>query len=176
MRNVTLALIIAIGVMGGFYSGFKFEQSKAGSSASGSPSTPTALAAGGAGAGGAGTGSTGSGTTGAGNAGAGAAGAGGGFGGRGTFGSVVSLSGSTLTIKDAQGNDVKVQLQGSTTISKTVSAQSSDLSQGVNVTVAGQRNSDGSVNATAITIVPAGAAFAGGGGGGRGAPSPATGG
>ena len=152
MRNLTVSLVVAIALMGGFYSGFKYEKSKAPEAAA----SPAAFA----GTGGTGTTGTGRGagaSASPGTGGTGGAGGAGGFGGRGTFGQVESVNGSVLTLKDAQGNEVKVQLQPSTTITKTVTGSASDLAQGVNVTVTGQRGSDGSVTATAITIVPAGA-------------------
>ena len=172
MRNLTLALIVAIAVMGGFYSGFRYEKSKADAAAANPTSSLTGAAAAAANTAKAGGGAAPSpGAT----TGAGAGGAGGGFG-RGTLGTVSSISGATLTIRDAQGNDVKVQLQPSTTVTKTLSGSATDLTQGVNVTVIGQRAADGTITATAITIVPAGFTI-GGGGGGRGAPpSPGTGG
>lgn len=146
MRNLTVSLIVAIGVMGGFYVGFRYEKSKVPDTTNTSSANIAALqgAARQAVAGatpvatGGGTGS-----------------GGGGFAGRGTIGTVESIAGNVLTIKDAQGNEVKVQLQSSTTITKTVSGSTSDLTQGVNVAVAGQRGSDGSVTANSITIVPA---------------------
>jgi hypothetical protein len=65
-----------------------------------------------------------------------------------------------------------VLLQPSTTVTKTVSGSTADLAQGATVTVTGQRGSDGTVTATAVTIVPAGTAFGGGGRGALASPSP----
>jgi ABC-type Fe3+-hydroxamate transport system substrate-binding protein len=161
MRNLTLTLVVAIAIMGGFYTGFRYEKSKADAAV---PSSPAAAGTGRTGAGTAASPSTGAGA----GAGAGGAGAGGGgFGGRGTIGTVSSLNGSTLTLKDAQGNSVTVNLQPTTTVTKTVAGSTGDLTQGVTVTVAGQRTADGTVTATSVTIVPAGTAL----GGGRGAPA-----
>ena len=170
MRNLTFSLIVAIAVMGGFYTGFRYEKSKV-PDTSGTSNGVAALNAAAA----AGTGRTGAGPSPSPSGGTVVSGGAGGFG-RGTLGTVSSISGNTLTIKDAQGNDVKVQLLGSTTVTKTVAGSAADLTQGVNVTVVGQRAADGTITATAITIVPAGVTIGGGGGGGRGAPSPATGG
>lgn len=167
MRNLTVSLIVAIAVMGGFYAGFRYEKSKVPDSSAGSPVAGLNSA----GAPGTGAGRTATGTSPSPGTGGTTTG-GGSFAGRGTFGSVVSISGNTLTIKDAQGNDVKVTLQDSTTVTKTVTGSTSDLVAGANVTVAGQRAADGSVTATNITIVPAGSGVAIG----RGAPPPSPGG
>lgn len=140
MRNLTISLVVAIALMGGFYSGFRYEKSKVPQAAA----SPAAFA--GVGGGGGGTASPGTGGT----------GGAGGFVGRGTFGQVESVNGNLLTIKDAQGSEVKVQLQASTTITKTVGGAKGDLTQGVNVTVTGQRGTDGTVTAVAVNIVPAG--------------------
>jgi len=54
-------------------------------------------------------------------------------------------------------------------IRKTTDGHVSDLQENQTVTVQGQRQADGSINANVITIVPAGqgfGAFAGGAGGG----------
>ena len=70
-------------------------------------------------------------------------------------GSVVSLSGNTLTVKGPQGNTTQVKITGSR-IEKTVDGTSADLTTGENVTVVGQKASDGTVTATNIQIRPAG--------------------
>lgn len=149
MRNLTVGLVVAVALMGGFYAGFRYERSKAAPAAPVATTGPAGAAA----------------ATPAARAGTGPSpGAGvGGFGGRGTAGQVVSLDGSTLTIRDSQGTEVRVTLQGSTAVSRTVPGSAGDLTQGAAVTVAGQRGSDGSVAATAITILPAGAAVRPGG-------------
>jgi uncharacterized protein DUF5666 len=150
MRNLTFSLIVAIAVMGGFYTGFRYEKSKV-PDTSGQNNSVAAINAAGTGAGATRAGAGASPSPGAGGVVTGGAG---GFG-RGTLGTISSISGNTLTIKDAQGNDVKVQLDSSTTVTKTVSGSVSDLAQGINVTVIGQRTADGTITATAITIVPA---------------------
>jgi hypothetical protein len=156
MRSLTIGLGLLIFGLGGFYGGAKFEAGKV-------PATPSltganaAAAAGGTGAAGRGTA-----TGGAATGGAGALGGGGGFGGRGTFGQVTAINGDTLTLQDAQGNQIKVQLQPNTTVTKTVQGAKSDLATGNTVTVVGQRGSDGTVSATTITIIPAGSGPGGG--------------
>jgi hypothetical protein len=150
MRNVTVALVVVIAVLGGFYSGWKYSQSRVGSGASPTAAlsfaTPSPSAA---------TGGNGGVT--------------GGFGGRGTAGQVTAVSGNLITIHNpTTGQDTKVQMSGDTTISKTVAGSASDLQPGVNVTVVGQPGADGTVNATSMSIVPA---LPGGGTGGRGRPT-----
>lgn len=146
MRNLTITLGLIIFALAGFYAGARYESTRATPVAASTPAAAATGAATGAtrGAGGGFAGASG------GGAGAGA----GGFG-RGTFGQVTAISGATLTLQDAQGNQVKVQLSPSTTISKSVSGSQSDLASGQTVTVAGQRGADGTIAATAITIVPA---------------------
>jgi hypothetical protein len=155
MNNLTIALVVVIAALGGFYGGAKVEQGKVPAAAA-SPVLPAGGGAGGAGGAGAtgGTGGTG----------------GGGFGGfaRGTAGQVTAISGNTLTITTAAGQQVKVQLSDTTTITKTVQGSRTDLQQGATVTVAGQRAADGSVTATSVTILPAGTTLPAGGGGGGG--------
>jgi hypothetical protein len=153
MRNLTVALVVVIAVLGGFYSGWKFSQSKAG--ANGSPTAALSFA----------TPSPSAAT--AGNAGNG--GFAGGFGGRGTAGQVTAVSGNVITIHNPNtGQDTKVQLSGNTTISKTAAGSTADLQPGVNVTVVGQPGADGTVDASSVSIVPA---LPAGGNGGRGRPS-----
>lgn len=149
MRNLTLALVVVIAVLGGFYSGWKYSQSKLGSAASpaanisfGSPAPAASAATGGNG------------------------GFTGGFGGRGTVGQITAVNGSVVTIHNPNtGQDTKVQLSGETAISKTVAGTAADLQPGVNVAVGGQPGADGTVSATSVSIV---AALPGGG---RGRPS-----
>jgi hypothetical protein len=162
MRNLTVALVVVIGVLGGFYSGWKYSQSKTAATtpAAAVSSAPAAAAT-------AGTGATGGGAAGGGAA--------GGFAGRGaTVGQVTAVNGNVVTIHNPQTNqDVKVDIAAGTVISRSVAASVADLQPGTDVTVTGQPNADGSLNATAITIVPA--LPGGGGGGGRGRPTPTPG-
>jgi len=147
MRNLTIALVIAIAVLGGFYSGWKYSQSKI--SSGGSPTAAITFA-------------TPAPTSSAGGQG----GLSGGFGGRGTAGQVTAVNGNVLTVHNPQtGQDTKVQLSADTTITRTVAGSAADLQPGVNVTVVGQAGADGIVSATAVSIV---AAL---GGGGRVRPS-----
>jgi hypothetical protein len=157
MRNLTLALVVVIGVLGGFYGGWKYSQSKVGAPtpAAAVASLPAAAA-----------------TASAGTTGGGGGAGGGGFAGRGaTAGQVTAVNGSVVTVHNpTTGQDVKVDISSGTVINKTTTGSLADLRPGVNVTVTGQAGADGTVSATAVNIVttlPAG----GGGGGGRGQPS-----
>src|SRR5713226_8595578 len=80
MRNLTVALVIVIGVLGGFYSGWKYSQSKV-SAGTGATVAATALP------GPAATSATGTGT---------GTGGQGGFGGRGTAGQVTAVNGNVV--------------------------------------------------------------------------------
>jgi hypothetical protein len=150
MKSAVIGLGLAIAVLGGFYGGYKVGVAKA-------PAPSAAIVAGTSQAGtGSGNGRAGGGFAG----GAGFAGAGAcptpGATGRGTVTGTITASGSgTLTIHDARCNtDVKVTYTGSTPLTKVVQAQSGDLTNNVNVLVVGQRQSDGSVTATQISIQP----------------------
>ena len=165
MNTLTIGLIVAVGVLGGFYVGARYGQ--------GHPLPTNAVAStttGGAGALAAGgTGATG----------AGGRGAGGGQGqGAGGFapaaaGQIVAVNGDTITVHDRTTNkDVKVNI-GSARISKTTDGTPADLTQNETVTIIGQAGSDGVVTAQTIAIGGAAGGFgAGGARGGRGQPSP----
>ncbi len=77
---------------------------------------------------------------------------GGGFrGGRGTTGTVDRVDGTTVYVKTAQGDDVKVSTSDSTTVGVTQPGKLADLKPGATVVVQGQAGSDGTVAAQAIT-------------------------
>ncbi|GHG14919.1 MULTISPECIES: hypothetical protein [Amycolatopsis] len=83
---------------------------------------------------------------------AGAGQQGGGFrGGRGTTGTVDRVDGTTVYVKTAQGDDVKVSTSDSTTVGVTQQGKLSDLKPGATVVVQGQAGDDGTVAAQAIT-------------------------
>ena len=76
------------------------------------------------------------------------------FGG-GTFGTIKSINGNTIVVTTAQNTDVTVTLSDSTRIEKTTQGATTDLQTGDQVTVGGERDSNGNVTATQITIIPA---------------------
>ena len=150
MRSIAIALGVFIGVLGGFYGGFHYGQSRPAAASTTSVAATTTSAA----TGGATSGATGGGF-------AGGSGGGGpcpspGATGRGAVTGAVTVSGNgTLTVHDTRCNtDVKVTYDGSSTLTKVSPAQAADLKSGENVTVVGQRQADGSVTATTISIQP----------------------
>lgn len=153
MNTLTVGLIIAVGVLGGFYAGARYGQGHP------LPSSPVAATQSGGGAtfGGGGGGGRGAGGQG-----------GGGFV-PAAAGQIVAVSGDTITVHDRTSNkDVKVNI-GSARITKTGDGTPADLTQSVAVTVIGQTGGDGVVTAQTIAIGGAG----GGRFGGGGQPSPA---
>jgi hypothetical protein len=91
-------------------------------------------------------------------------------GGRGATGTITYLGNGTLTVHNPACNtDVKVTFDPTVIVRKTVVGSVSDLQESQNVTIAGQRQPDGSIKATSITLVPAGSfRFGAGGSGGAG--------
>jgi hypothetical protein len=81
-------------------------------------------------------------------------------------GTVSTIQGGVLYVKNAAGTVVQVNTSPTTTVSKTVDAALSDITVGANVNVVGPKSADGSYAATRITVGGGG----GGGGGGFGAP------
>lgn len=136
MRNLTLALLLVVGVLGGFYSGWKYAQSR------GSVAAATQRQGGG------GNATTGSRS----GSGAGVAGVGGSA--RGNIaGQIASVGTGTITIHDRTTNaDVKVTFDATTPIFKSTPGQVSDLTSGATVTVAGPREADGTVVARSIQL------------------------
>jgi hypothetical protein len=87
--------------------------------------------------------------------GGGGLGAGRGFGLQGT---VTSIGGDTLTLKTANGSTITVKMSSSTTYSKQITGQQSDITQGSTVRVginfaAGANPGSGTVDATSLTLV-----------------------
>jgi len=154
------ALVVIIGLLGGFYGGYKVGGGGAAASAANS--------------------TTGNRTAGNGlNGGRGvaaacpspgaspAASASGAAARRGATGTVANLTTNSLTIHDARCNtDVKVTFDPSVIVRKSVVGQASDLQESETITVTGTRQADGSIKANSINIVPAGSAGFGGFGGG----------
>ncbi len=71
--------------------------------------------------------------------------------GSGTVGTVEKVEGSLITIKTATGT-VLVNVGNSTSILKTTQGSLADISPGENITVSGNKNADGSIEARSITI------------------------
>jgi hypothetical protein len=124
----------------------------------------------------------------------GAAGARGGFPGRGggaqgnaTIGSVANKHGSTLYVKDSDGNTVRVKTTSHSKINRTATASAGAIHPGDTVIVQGTKSANGTITATQINATSSSAAGglaglfgggggfrgggAGGGGGAQGAPA-----
>jgi hypothetical protein len=84
-----------------------------------------------------------------------------------TSGTIVSVSGDTVVIKQTDGTKVTVTTSGSTTVTKTTKSSVSDLATGDTITVIGAKDRSGNVAAT--TIADGQTAFGGrpGAGGGQ---------
>jgi len=152
------ALVVIIGLLGGFYGGYKVGGGGATASAANSIS---------------GNRTAGSGINGGRGAaacpspGASPAASASGVARRGATGTIANLTGNSLTIHDTRCNtDVKVSFDPSVIVRKTVVGQASDLQESETVTVIGTRQADGSIKANSINIVPAGSGGFGGFGGG----------
>jgi hypothetical protein len=72
---------------------------------------------------------------------------------RGTTGRITAVEGRTITVETRTGN-VKVTLAANATIEKVSSGTVSDLKVGDTIVAIGDRNADGSVNATSLAQVP----------------------
>ena len=106
--------------------------------------------------------------------GAGAGGPGGAGGG--LVGQVTAVSGNTLTVTDASGNAVKVNIAAQAVITRTSTATAADIKTGDYVTVQGPTGADGAT--TANRIVDSGSTPPAGGrpgaGGAAGGPNPTS--
>jgi hypothetical protein len=76
---------------------------------------------------------------------------GGGFG-RGASGEIKSIDGNTLTLGVGE-NETKVTLADNTAIVKTVAGSTADLTAGLQIMVVGERDADGMITATQVTIL-----------------------
>ena len=152
------ALVVIVGLLGGFYGGYKV--GGGGTTASAASTTGTRTAGNGLGAGrGAAAACPSPGATPAASA-SGAAAR------RGATGTIANLTNNSFTIHDTRCNtDVKITFDQSVIVRKTVVGQASDLQESESITVTGTRQADGSIKANSITIVPAGSAGFGGFGG-----------
>ena len=160
MKPYIVALLVVVGVLAGFYGGYRMGQNNVSANTTQNQSART------------------------GNPGSGF-GRGGGFGGAcpspgapspspGTnavaSGTITDLTSSSMTIT-MTACDVKVTFGNTVQVSKTVTGTTSDLKDNMTVTIIGTRQADGSIKATAIQIggnrfvIRAGASPSPGGGG-----------
>jgi hypothetical protein len=150
------ALVVIVGLLGGFYGGYKVGGGGATASAANS-TTGNRTAGNGTGLG---RGAVAACPSPGASASAAAAR-------RGATGTIANLTNNSLTIHDTRCNtDVKVTFDQSVIVRKSVVGQASDLQESETITVTGTRQADGSIKANSINIVPAGSAGFGGVGGG----------
>jgi hypothetical protein len=153
------ALVVIVGLLGGFYGGYKVGGGGTTASAA-AATTGNRTAANGFGGRGVAAACPSPGATPAPSA-SGAAAR------RGATGTIANLTANSLTIHDARCNtDVKITFDQSVIVRKTVVGQASDLQESETITVTGTRQADGSIKANSINIVPAGTGGFGGFGGG----------
>ena len=69
-------------------------------------------------------------------------------------GTVEEIEGNVLTLDALDGTKVRVVVSDQTTIQKMAQGTTSDISAGSTITVTGQKNTDGSIQATSIFITP----------------------
>src|SRR6267378_4260558 len=156
MKTYVIALAVLIGVLGGFYGGYKVGQNNVSAS-----STAGATRAG----------NTGSSSLNAGGRGPGAVCPSPGAtppatGSQGLArGTVSNLSGTSMTVTNTNC-DVKVTFGPTVTIQKQVLGSTGDLQDNQTVTITGTRQADGSILAQTIQIGPAGGGIRTGTGGG----------
>ncbi|HLH70138.1 MAG TPA: DUF5666 domain-containing protein [Candidatus Dormibacteraeota bacterium] len=162
VKVVIAGLAVLVGLLAGFYGGYNFGQAHAASSTRGATAGLTQGQGTQGFAGAAFAGCPSPGASPRPNAGA--------NGRSGATGTISLLTSDSFTVQNPRCNtSVKVTFAPSVIIRKTVDGQVSDLQNNQTVTVQGQRQPDGSIRATTITIVPAGAGGFGGLAGGRGA-------
>jgi hypothetical protein len=154
------ALVVIVGLLGGFYGGYKV--GGGGTTASAAPASGARTAANGGAGRGVAAACPSPGATPAASASAAAAR-------RGASGTIANLTSSSLTVHDARCNtDVTVTFDKSVIVRKSAVGQASDLQESETITVTGTRQADGSIKANTINIVPAGSAGFGGGGAANG--------
>ena len=79
---------------------------------------------------------------------------------RGSTGTITNLSTTSFTVHNTRCNtDEKVTFDSSLIVHKTANGTAADLQESQTVTIQGTRQSDGSIKANVITIVPAGSGF-----------------
>jgi hypothetical protein len=158
MKLYLVALVVLVGVLGGFYGGYKVGQNNVSASASTTGTRGTN-----------GTGANG--FTGGGRGLAGVCPSPGASPAAGTAGlargTVTNLSGKSMTVASTNC-EVKVTFGPTVTIQKQVLGTTSDLQDNQTVTVTGTRQADGSILAQSIQIGPAGGARTGTGSGSTG--------
>ncbi|MBS2551286.1 hypothetical protein KGQ19_30905 [Catenulispora sp. NL8] len=157
--KVTLGLIGAVLLAGGFVGGIAVGKHNSSSTTKSATPTGGTRSRGGYGGGFGGTGGTTGGATGGANGGATGTGRGGGV-----TGTVSAVNGSTLTITDSTGKSVTVDTSPQTTVTIGKTGTVSDLTTGSQVTVLGTPDSSGTITARSVVSGLTGFGFGGRGG------------
>jgi hypothetical protein len=163
LTPATGGLVAALLIAGGFLAGVVVEKGQGSSTGSAGAGGAAAAGARFARLGGAGAG-----------AGSAASGAGGAAGGGATVGQVSFIQGTTLYVRDTQGNTVKVTTSPGSTVTKSVKATTKSIHPGETVIVTGSTGSGGVVSAESIRVGgEGGGPPASGTSGGKGGGEPA---
>ena len=153
MKSYVVALLLVVGVMAGFYGGYKVGQNNVSAKTTTANSATRTGNPGGFGGGGRGLGavcpSPGAPTPTPGSQAV-------------ARGTITNLTASSLTLSNPSC-EVKVVFGNTAQVSKTVAGNTSDLKDNITVTIVGTRQTDGSIKATTIqigsaTFTPGGAA------------------
>ena len=161
MKPYVVALLLVVGILGGFYGGYKMGQNNVVASTTNQNQAARSSGQGAL------TGGRGGGAFGAACPSPGAASPSPGSNAV-ASGTVTNLTATSLTIS-AVGCDVKIVFGNTVQVSKTVTGSTSDLKDNMTVTIVGTRQADGSIKATTIQI---GGARVGARGGASPTPSP----
>jgi hypothetical protein len=164
MKMYVVALVVLVGVLGGFYGGYRVGQNNVSASASTTGSRTsnggTAFTGGGRGLGTVCPSPGATPTTGTVSL---------------ARGTVANLSGTSMTVANTSC-EVKVTFGPTVTVQKQALGSTSDLQDNQTVTVTGTRQTDGSILASSIQIGPAGGGIRTGAGGGSGSGTGSSGG
>lgn len=77
---------------------------------------------------------------------------GGNFMGRGTSGTITGIENGVITLTTQKGDTVMINTSSSTIVQKMETVDLSDIAIGDNITVAGETQNDGSIDATSISV------------------------
>jgi hypothetical protein len=155
LLGIALAAGVLVGIAFGGGALYGRKHAPAPAQASAAPGVVGAAGAGAAARAGGAAGAAAGGTPVAGQRGGGAAGAGAGGAGGAVQGAIISIDGSTMTVRTAAGVDEKVTISAQTQVSSVQPASQSDLAPGSVVLVQGQPSDGGAITAGAITITTA---------------------
>lgn len=145
-KLITTVVVAVVVAAGSFFGGTVYEKNKL--SSQGLLRSASAQGANGA--------QRGPGAGGAGFARGGAGGPGGNNSGNFVAGQITAKNDNSITVQGRDGSSKIVFFSGSTSIGKATQGAASDLSNGQQVVITGQANSDGTVNAQNIQIRPTG--------------------